>query len=61
VTAEPAFIDSAEGRALAALGHTYTPMAEIGAATAIEFLGHGRLLACAEPVRRGSGSAGTVH
>ncbi|WP_433053387.1 gamma-glutamyltransferase [Dactylosporangium sp. CS-033363] len=61
VTAEPAFIDSAEGRALGALGHTYTPMAEIGAATAIEFLGHGKLLACAEPVRRGTGSAGTVR
>ncbi|GAA0743006.1 gamma-glutamyltransferase [Dactylosporangium roseum] len=61
VTAEPAFSSSAEGVALAALGHTYTPTAEIGAATAIEFLGHGRLLACAEPVRRGSGSAGTVR
>ncbi|MFG2043407.1 gamma-glutamyltransferase [Dactylosporangium sp. NPDC048998] len=61
VTAEPAFIDSPEGQALGLLGHAYTPMAEIGAATAIEFLPHGRLLACAEPVRRGSGSAGTVH
>ncbi|MFD0583779.1 gamma-glutamyltransferase [Dactylosporangium darangshiense] len=61
VTAEPAFISSAEGQALAGLHHTFTPMAEIGAATAIEFLPHGRLLACAEPVRRGSGSAGTVH
>ncbi|WP_432981738.1 gamma-glutamyltransferase [Dactylosporangium sp. CA-233914] len=61
ITAEPAFIDSAEGRALTALGHSYTPMAEIGAATAIEFLPHGKLLACAEPVRRGTGSAGTVR
>jgi gamma-glutamyltranspeptidase/glutathione hydrolase len=61
VTAEPAFIDSPEGRALAALGHTYTSMAEIGAATGVEFLGHGRLLAAAEPVRRGTGSAGVVH
>ncbi|UWP87737.1 gamma-glutamyltransferase [Dactylosporangium fulvum] len=61
VTAEPAFSSSAEGVALATLGHTYTPMAEIGAATAIEFLDHGKLLACAEPVRRGSGSAGTVR
>jgi gamma-glutamyltranspeptidase/glutathione hydrolase len=61
VTAEPGFISSAEGQALAGLHHTFTPMAEIGAATAIEFLPHGRLLACAEPVRRGSGSAGTVH
>ncbi|WP_344610704.1 gamma-glutamyltransferase [Dactylosporangium salmoneum] len=61
VTAEPAFIASPEGQALAGLGHTFTPMAEIGAATAVEFLPHGRLLACAEPVRRGSGSAGTVR
>ena len=61
VTAEPAFISSPEGQALAALGHTYTPMAEIGAATAIEFLGRGKLLASAEPVRRGTGSAGTVR
>jgi gamma-glutamyltranspeptidase/glutathione hydrolase len=61
VTAEPAFIDSPEGTALAALGHTYTSMTEIGAATGIEFLGHGRLLAAAEPVRRGGGSAGVVH
>jgi len=61
VTAEPAFIASPEGTALAALGHTYTPMTEIGAATGIEFLGHGRLLAAAEPVRRGGGSAGVVH
>ncbi|WP_432832596.1 gamma-glutamyltransferase [Dactylosporangium sp. CA-092794] len=61
VTAEPAFIGSPEGQGLAALGHTYTPMAEIGAATGIEFLPHGKLLASAEPVRRGSGSAGTVR
>ena len=61
VTAEQAFIDSPEGRELAALGHTYTLMAEIGAATGVEFLGHGKLLAAAEPVRRGSGSAGVVH
>ena len=32
----------------------------IGAATGIEFLGHGRYLAAAEPVRRGSGSAAVV-
>jgi gamma-glutamyltranspeptidase/glutathione hydrolase len=61
VYAEPAFISSPEGQALAALGHQYTVMAEIGAATGVEFLGHGKLLAAAEPVRRGSGSAGVVH
>jgi gamma-glutamyltranspeptidase/glutathione hydrolase len=60
VVAEPAFI-AGPGVALGGLGHTFTPMAEIGAATAIEFLPHGELLACAEPVRRGTGSAGTVH
>lgn len=60
VVAEPAFI-AGPGPALATLGHTFTPMAEIGAATAIEFLPHGELLACAEPVRRGTGSAGTVR
>ncbi|MFB9236932.1 gamma-glutamyltransferase [Plantactinospora siamensis] len=61
VSAEPAFIDSAQGRALAALGHAFTSTPEIGAATGIEFLGHGRLLAAAEPVRRGGGSAAVVR
>jgi gamma-glutamyltranspeptidase/glutathione hydrolase len=36
-------------------------MAEIGAATGIEFLGHARLIAVAEPVRRGGGSAAVVR
>jgi len=35
--------------------------AEIGAATGIEFLGGGRMLAAAEPQRRGGGSAGVVR
>ena len=61
VTAEPAFIASPEGTALAGLGHTFTAMAEIGAATGIEFLGNGRLVAVAEPVRRGGGSAAVVR
>lgn len=73
-TAEPAYIASPEGQALAAqYGHVFAPMAEIGAVTALEFLdhdarsagrrhhGHGTgaagVLAAAEPVRRGSGSA----
>ncbi|ASW54477.1 gamma-glutamyltransferase family protein [Plantactinospora sp. KBS50] len=60
VTAEPAFIAGPEGAALAGLGHTFTSTPEIGAATGIEFLGRGRLLAAAEPVRRGGGSAGVV-
>jgi gamma-glutamyltranspeptidase/glutathione hydrolase len=42
---------------LAARGHVFAPMAEIGAATGIEFLDAGRLEAAAEPVRRGGGSA----
>jgi gamma-glutamyltranspeptidase/glutathione hydrolase len=56
--AEPAFIDSPEGQALAArYGHRFTPTSEIGAATGIELLAGGRVLAAAEPVRRGGGSA----
>ena len=63
VTAEPEFI-AAYGGALAPFGHQFTPSgdaftsaAEIGAATAIEFAPGGRLIAAAEPVRRGGGSA----
>lgn len=63
VTAEPSFI-AAYGAGLAPYGHQFTPSgdaftsaAEIGAATAIEFGPGGRLVAAAEPVRRGGGSA----
>ena len=57
-TAEPAFINSPEGRALKhKYGHSWTEMAEIGAVTGLEFLSGGRVLAAAEPVRRGGGSA----
>jgi gamma-glutamyltranspeptidase/glutathione hydrolase len=66
VTAEQSFID-AYGGVLGALGHKFTAAgtpgasaAEIGAATAIEFLDNGRLVAVAEPVRRGGGAAGVV-
>jgi len=45
---------------LSALGHTFSDRAEIGAAAALEFLGDGRILAAAEPVRRGGGDAGVV-
>ncbi len=60
--AEPAFIASPEAQQLIARhGHNpFTSAGEIGAATGIEFLGHGRLLAAAEPVRRGAGSAAVV-
>jgi gamma-glutamyltranspeptidase / glutathione hydrolase len=56
--AEPAFLGSPEGQALAAqYGHRFSTTAEIGAATGIELLADGRVLAAAEPVRRGGGSA----
>ena len=67
VTAEQAFID-AYGDALGAYGHTFVPpgepgttAAEIGAVAAIKLLPGGRLLAAAEPERRGGGAAGVVR
>ena len=57
--AEPAFLATPERTALEARGHHFTNAGEIGAATGIEFLGGGRVLAAAEPVRRGGGSAMT--
>ena len=66
VTAEPAFIDRYED-ALKARGYTLTPSgdsftlaSEIGAVAALEFRPGGYVLAAAEPVRRGGGSAGVV-
>jgi gamma-glutamyltranspeptidase/glutathione hydrolase len=58
--AEPAFIE-AYGPALEALGHEFTLVEELGAATGIEYLPGGLLLAAAEPERRGGGSAGVVR
>ena len=63
--AEPAFSASPDGQLLASqFGHRFvapllTPPTngEIGAATGIEFRRRGRMLAAAEPVRRGGGSA----
>jgi gamma-glutamyltranspeptidase/glutathione hydrolase len=61
VQAEPAFI-AQYGDDLGRLGHTFAPpVAELGAATAIEFGRGGKLIASAEPVRRGSGAAGVVR
>jgi gamma-glutamyltranspeptidase/glutathione hydrolase len=58
---EQAFLDQEEiVAALEARGHAFNAPAEIGAATGIEFLGDGRALAAAEPVRRGGGSAMVV-
>lgn len=60
VGAEPAFL-ARYGDALERRGHIFTEREEIGAATGIEFLGHGWLLAAAEPERRGGGDAGVVR
>jgi gamma-glutamyltranspeptidase/glutathione hydrolase len=60
VQAEPAFLASPEAAQLAALGHVFAPSPEIGAATGVEFLPDGQLVAAAEPVRRGGGSAAVV-
>ncbi|MBG0828174.1 gamma-glutamyltransferase [Planomonospora sp. ID67723] len=54
--AEQGFIDR-YGAELTARGHSFALNPEIGAATAVEFLGRGRLQAVAEPSRRGGGSA----
>jgi len=61
VQAEPAFLALPEATALAALGHVFTPNPEIGAATGVEFLRDGSVLAAAEPVRRGGGAAAVVQ
>jgi gamma-glutamyltranspeptidase / glutathione hydrolase len=57
--AEPAFLLTPERTALEARGHRFANAGEIGAATGIEFLTGGGVLAAAEPVRRGGGSAMT--
>jgi gamma-glutamyltranspeptidase / glutathione hydrolase len=56
IQAEPAFIAS-DGPALQALGHAFSSVSEIGAATGIEFMPGGVVHAAAEPVRRGGGDA----
>ena len=57
--AEPAFLTTPERTALEGRGHHFVNAGEIGAATGIEFLAGGGVLAAAEPVRRGGGSAMT--
>ena len=67
--AEPAFSASLEGQALTSqYGHAFVPPSllpptngEIGAATGIEFPRRGRMVAAAEPTRRGGGSAQVVR
>jgi gamma-glutamyltranspeptidase / glutathione hydrolase len=56
-SSEPAFLASPLRTLLQARGHAFSNGGEIGAATGIEFLGGDNLLAAAEPVRRGTGSA----
>ncbi|MFD2079988.1 gamma-glutamyltranspeptidase / glutathione hydrolase [Actinopolymorpha cephalotaxi] len=58
--AEPAFLASAEGKALTAKGHTFKSVPEIGAETALQFGQRGAVEAVAEPTRRGGGSAMVV-
>ena len=56
--AEPAFISSPDAQTLvSSYGQAFSSTPEIGAATGIEFLSDGRVLAAAEPTRRGGGSA----
>jgi gamma-glutamyltranspeptidase/glutathione hydrolase len=58
---EPAFLQTPEAALLRARGHTFGAPAEIGAANGIEFKRDGSLVAAAEPVRRGGGSAMVVR
>jgi gamma-glutamyltranspeptidase/glutathione hydrolase len=58
--AEPAFLASPEAAGLMTLGHAFASTPEIGAATGVEFLRDGRMVAAAEPIRRGGGSAAVV-
>jgi gamma-glutamyltranspeptidase/glutathione hydrolase len=70
--AEPSFISEPTTTGLEQLGQSFTisdtsPLnpditiaPTIGVASGLELLGHGRMLAAAEPVRRGGGSAGVV-
>ncbi|MFD7061116.1 gamma-glutamyltransferase [Streptomyces sp. NPDC059906] len=57
---EPGLYDSGVRAELEALGHSFKLTPEIGAATAVQRLPHGRWLAAAEKVRRGGGSAMVV-
>lgn len=71
--AEPAFIAASTTPGLQALGQSFaisntspldptiTIPPDIGAATGLQFLGHGKVLAAGEPVRRGGSAAGVVH
>ncbi|MFG2353182.1 gamma-glutamyltransferase [Streptomyces sp. NPDC048521] len=57
---EPGLYDSDVKARLEALGHSFKPNPEIGAATGVQRLPNGKWLAAAEKVRRGGGSAMVV-
>ncbi len=59
--AEPAIATGPLGTELRALGHTINANPEIGAASGIQFLPNGRLIAAAEASRRGGGAAAVVN
>jgi gamma-glutamyltranspeptidase / glutathione hydrolase len=71
--AEPAFLELPEVAGLEALGHTFavnntSPLdpnirtsGDIGVASGLEFVGHGKVIAAGEPKRRGGSAAGVVH
>ncbi|MGV9287280.1 gamma-glutamyltransferase [Streptomyces sp. NPDC003719] len=58
---EPGLYDSGLRAELEALGHSFKPNPEIGAATGVQRLPDGRWLAAAEKERRGGGSAMVVR
>ncbi|MFF8092522.1 gamma-glutamyltransferase [Streptomyces sp. NPDC016675] len=58
---EPGLYDSGVRAELEALGHSFKPNPEIGAATGVQRLPDGRWLAAAERERRGGGSAMVVR
>jgi gamma-glutamyltranspeptidase/glutathione hydrolase len=59
---EPAFLQTPEAAALIGLGHSFeeAEAGDIGAVTGVELGRSGRMLAAAEPTRRGGGSAAVV-
>jgi gamma-glutamyltranspeptidase/glutathione hydrolase len=59
IQAEPGFIASPEGQALAARGHRFSSTDLLGVVAAVEVTPDG-LLAVAEPTRRGGGAAGAI-
>jgi gamma-glutamyltranspeptidase/glutathione hydrolase len=71
--AEPAFIAASTTPGLEQLGQSFaisntSPLdptiiipPDIGVADGLQFLGHGKVLAAGEPVRRGGSAAGVVH